>query len=274
MRLLCSPAALHLQEIRRMDKRAEMREMHAALYQMALLQLAMSLPPDDKWAEGALSIARGDHDSSTPYEDTNWAAGALPQMELDSSLAFFTAISTPVLAAIAWKEIREHVLGSERKRVKAMVRHYHNGISLLERELGRHENMHDSWYPITEGAMQADLPSLALKTWVSDHGMTTITCQRRIVTAANRVYLKDGSVLVVPAARHFSHRMHCILDLLADNDLIDRKGRLGVPDNQGFIDQYDDYHSRRDAYIIAKAYNRVDDDRNGSDDELFSEGLH
>lgn len=257
-----------------MDEQREMSQMHHALYQLALLQLAMSLPHDDKWAFGVLEDARGDHNSMTPYEDTNWAAGALPQMELDSELKFFTAISSPVLAAIAWKQIREHVLGSERKRVKTMVRHYHQGVTLLERELGRHLNMHDSWYPVDEGTAQSDLPSIALKTWVSDHGMTTITAQRRIVTAANRIYLKDGTVLVVVAARHFSHRMHCILDLLEENDLIDRKGRLGVPDNQGFIDQYDDYHSRRDARIIAKAYNRVDDERNGSDDELFSEGLH
>lgn len=119
--------------------------------------------------------------------------------------------------------------------------------------------------------------------------------QRRIVAAANRYgtvevsadlgevieYLgRDGSKvsLVIPAARHYSPGMHVIID-----EIKRLRAKCGEPeltlaygDDQGFIDQWDNYWTREEAFIIAKAAGQINKTRdviiiNG---ELYSENLY
>lgn len=96
--------------------------------------------------------------------------------------------------------------------------------------------------------------------------------QRRIVCAANRFQLKDGGVLVIPGSRHYSKDMALVLDQLRDKVVSDHV----TGDDQGFIDQWGEYHTREEAVIIAKHAGQLDVVRKktGPADELFSEDLY
>lgn len=96
--------------------------------------------------------------------------------------------------------------------------------------------------------------------------------QRRIVCAANRFQLKDGGVLVIPGSRHYSKDMALVLDQLRDKVVSDHV----TGDDQGFIDQWGEYHTREEAVIIAKHAGQLNTVRKktGPDDELFSEDLY
>ena len=94
--------------------------------------------------------------------------------------------------------------------------------------------------------------------------------QRRIVSAANRYQLKSGETLVIPCVRHYSREHHLILDNL---DLISRHV---VDDDQGFIDQFSNYWTRKEALIIATNAGQINTVREKSfpEDRLFSEDLY
>ncbi|QQG33545.1 hypothetical protein [Pectobacterium phage PcCB7V] len=96
--------------------------------------------------------------------------------------------------------------------------------------------------------------------------------QRRIVCAANRFQLKDGGVLIIPGSRHYSKDMALVLDQLRDKVVSDHV----TGDDQGFIDQWGEYHTREEAVIIAKHAGQVNTVRKKTDpaDELFSEDLY
>ncbi len=92
----------------------------------------------------------------------------------------------------------------------------------------------------------------------------------RIVSAANRFILEDGIDIIIPSARHWDPLMMRIIMALSD--------RLSTEcQEQGFIDQYGNFHSREDAWIIAKENNQIihrvgGDTANGG--RLFSENLY
>ena len=94
--------------------------------------------------------------------------------------------------------------------------------------------------------------------------------QRRIVCAANRFKLKDGGVLVLPGVRHYSKDMGAVLDVISDK----LESEQVVSDDQGFIDQYSNYWTRKEAMIIATHANQVRINRGGRVDELYSEDLY
>lgn len=135
--------------------------------------------------------------------------------------------------------------------------------------------MYYIWVPIIEGTAREDVPDIAVMRWYSKSNDTIYEVQRRVVTAANVFHLLDGRDIVVPAARHFSPAMSMVANLLEESGMMDRKGRIGYRhEDQGFIDQFDRYLTREEAYIVADAYGRILKDRNGDDKELYSEGLH
>lgn len=135
--------------------------------------------------------------------------------------------------------------------------------------------MYYVWVPIIEGTKREDVPDIAVMRWYSKSNDSIYEVQRRVVTAANVFHLLDGRDIVVPAARHFSPAMSMIANLLEEGGMMDRKGRIGYRhEDQGFIDQFDRYLTREEAYIVANAYGRILKDRNGDDKELYSEGLH
>lgn len=96
--------------------------------------------------------------------------------------------------------------------------------------------------------------------------------QRRIVCAANRFKMKNGKTLVIPGARHYSRDMAAVIDELRDQMVSDH----AHGDDQGFIDQWGDYHTREEALIIATHAGQINTVRKkgGPPDELFSEDLY
>lgn len=127
-------------------------------------------------------------------------------------------------------------------------------------------------YPIQEGVSLDTLPSICIKSW-ADNDENTIRVQRKIVCAANRFELTSGGSLVIPASRHYSPIMRGLSKRLAQAKMI--KTMMVCGDDQGFIDQFDDYHTREDALVIVKHSGQTfHPDRNGTGKELFSEGLY
>lgn len=116
------------------------------------------------------------------------------------------------------------------------------------------------------------LPDICVKSWSDSNGDVT-RVQRKIVSAANRFERRDGTPLIIPASRHYSPIMRDISKMLAKNKVI--KTMMVCGDDQGFIDQFDDYHTREDAMVIVMHSGQAfDKDRNGHHRELFSEGLY
>lgn len=119
----------------------------------------------------------------------------------------------------------------------------------------------------TEQNVLDEVPEICWETayWYEDRKF-----QRRIVSAANRFKLKDGGTLVIPGARHYSKCMAAVLDVVSDKLVSDQ----AVGDDQGFIDQYSNYWTRKEAMIIATYANQVRIGRGGRADELYSEDLY
>lgn len=97
----------------------------------------------------------------------------------------------------------------------------------------------------------------------------------RIVCAANK-YLIEYSTneieeLVIAGARHWDSVMRGIWDTLDDYTIsrIDRN-----KEEQGFIDQFGNFYTRKEAYIIAKENDQIIRDLGYETDELFSEHLY
>ncbi|AKU43935.1 hypothetical protein CPT_Merlin289 [Citrobacter phage Merlin] len=96
--------------------------------------------------------------------------------------------------------------------------------------------------------------------------------QRRIVCAANRFELKAGGYLVIPGSRHYSKDMAEVLDQVKDKLVTDHVH----DEDQGFIDQWGEYHNRKDALIIATHSGQINTVRKKGApyDTLFSEDLY
>ena len=105
--------------------------------------------------------------------------------------------------------------------------------------------------------------------WIHDE---EVFARRIIVCAANKYILTNGQELVIPCVRHADPVLRNQVMLLIEAGLLAKP--QCAPHNQGFIDQYNNWWSREDAYIIAKAGEQINDDRNGHDSDLFSEGLY
>lgn len=96
--------------------------------------------------------------------------------------------------------------------------------------------------------------------------------QRVIVCAANRFELKTGGTIVIPGTRHYSKDMAAVLDLLEDKVVTDHVHG----DNQGFVDQWGNYFTRKEALIIATHAGQINTRREKTAplDTLFSEDLY
>lgn len=109
----------------------------------------------------------------------------------------------------------------------------------------------------------------------------------RIVCAANRYrYIDDQGhekTLIVPGPRHFSLTMRKIINLIVHMNpnakLLEERGDGGaeIYHEQGFVDQYDNYHCRLVAWVIAETNGQIVR-RCGGDGldghGLFSENLY
>jgi len=99
----------------------------------------------------------------------------------------------------------------------------------------------------------------------------------RIVCAANKY--PDGFIAIGP--RHFDSTMRDNIHNHIGNEQRKATADLRIFKfniqncEQGFIDQYGDYHTRKDAMKIAKANNQIFREcGNKNGDELFSEHLY
>jgi hypothetical protein len=116
--------------------------------------------------------------------------------------------------------------------------------------------------------------------------------QVRIVSAANvwgevstRDILQEGrgmkpvEKLVIPSARHGSNLQHLIGDEIKRLRKLAGEPEIKFPhgEGQGFIDQWDRYWNREDAFIIAKHAGQINASRPDVviiNDELYSENLY
>lgn len=107
-------------------------------------------------------------------------------------------------------------------------------------------------------------------TWKPDY----TTTPQRIVCAANQN--KDGAVVL--SIRHFDETMHTAIDL---------RQQINPDENwdgceQGFVDQFNNFISREDAWIIASKANQIyrlvggqtSDDVGKPGIKLYSENLY
>ena len=96
--------------------------------------------------------------------------------------------------------------------------------------------------------------------------------QRVIVCAANRFKLKDGGELVIPGTRLYSKDMALVLDQMRDKVVSEQV----YGDDQGFLDQWGNYLTRKEALIVATHAGQINTRRQkgGPADTLFSEDLY
>jgi hypothetical protein len=93
----------------------------------------------------------------------------------------------------------------------------------------------------------------------------------RIICAANKLQLEDGSILVVAGARHWDMGMHKIVDALSH--------KIKEELEQGFIDQFNNFYTREEAWIIAALNGQIirrvgGDVTSAGAGRLFSENLY
>lgn len=95
--------------------------------------------------------------------------------------------------------------------------------------------------------------------------------QRKIVCAACLLKFGDERIILA-GARHFDSVMMSQLNMFDEGFL----NHIRVSDwEQGFIDQYGVFMDRKEAMKVAMASGQpLDLERNGDDEELYSEGLH
>lgn len=113
-----------------------------------------------------------------------------------------------------------------------------------------------------------EIPESCFKFWEGNEKGV----QRRIVSAANRFTVKEtGETLVIASARHYSALMASTINFLKSKGIELSKA---YGDNQGFIDQFDDYHTREEALVIAQWADQLPYEKCFPEDELFSEDLY
>jgi hypothetical protein len=93
----------------------------------------------------------------------------------------------------------------------------------------------------------------------------------RIICAANKLQLEDGSIVVVAGARHWDKGMHEIVDVFYSP--------LSRELEQGFIDQFNNFYTREQAWIIAETNGQIvrrvgGDTKLDGSGKLFSENLY
>ena len=115
-----------------------------------------------------------------------------------------------------------------------------------------------------------ELPTACWKVWEQNG----VVVQRTIVAAAFRATLKGGEKLTVPCARHGTPDAHALFDALRAGDVLENDHAIG--EDQGFIDQFGDYHTREQAYVIAKIAGQLEGRvKTGSrETSLYSEDLY
>lgn len=136
-------------------------------------------------------------------------------------------------------------------------------------------HFHGEWKRATKlytdhGHAYWEIPELCWKVWEE----SGVVVQRTIVAAAFRATLKDGSKLTVPCARHGTPDAHALFGALRDGDVLKNDHAIG--EDQGFIDQFGEYHNREDAFVIAThAKQLVGREKTGSrENTLYSEDLY
>lgn len=95
----------------------------------------------------------------------------------------------------------------------------------------------------------------------------------RIVCAANKYIMEDGTKLIIPSARHHDPQMNRLLNVLKQAGVA-LKADPNVVDCQGFMDQHRNWISREDAYKIAEENGQIFREIDGCNGELFSENLY
>jgi hypothetical protein len=92
-----------------------------------------------------------------------------------------------------------------------------------------------------------------------------------IVSAANRY--KD---IIVMGPRHYSNLMHTAIEALGGINLLMEYSNANSEESeyeQGFVDQYNTFHTREEAFILATAAGQIRYPENCHNGRLYSEGI-
>lgn len=121
-----------------------------------------------------------------------------------------------------------------------------------------------------KGRAYWELPPECWKVW-EENG---VVVQRTIVAAAFRATMKDGRKLTVPCARHGTPDAHALFEALRAGNVLENDHAIG--EDQGFIDQFGNYHTREQAFVIAKHAGQLEGrEKTGSrETSLYSEDLY
>lgn len=95
--------------------------------------------------------------------------------------------------------------------------------------------------------------------------------ETHVLCAANRFTLANGSTIIITGARHYSPNMSNVMRLFSKRKMF-KTQVLG--DDQGFITNHGVYITREEGLEMATRLGQLLVDRNGSRNELFSEGLY
>ena len=88
--------------------------------------------------------------------------------------------------------------------------------------------------------------------------------QPRIVCAATKFLLQDGTTIVIASPRHYDQTCHLVLSRLPRHTELE----------QGFLDQRGAFYERGAAWHIAKAAGQIIKRCGGDERTLFSENLY
>lgn len=103
--------------------------------------------------------------------------------------------------------------------------------------------------------------------WYKDFDTNPKYTKRRIVCACNKFQNKEtGEITFVACVRHYSKEAHMHVKFLRASGYKEIE--------QGFLDQFSDFHSREDALRIALHMGQITREKCSPEDELFSEDLY
>lgn len=112
-------------------------------------------------------------------------------------------------------------------------------------------------------------PILAAQLWlkgiIRSIGEETTTSISPYIVSAATTFTVDGEEVIIVSPRHWDDVMRGIVKFLPDS---------ATEKEQGFVDQYRKFYTRREAWVIAEKNGQIRRRVGGDGEKLFSENLY
>lgn len=167
-------------------------------------------------------------------------------------------VSEEVLSSLFRSEIKASAIEAAKIKKNPEFSYWWYSPSLDKHSDGRY----------TDRQMEEMIKSSETKDWIKIKESTKeerTSIGRRVVCAAIRA--EDGSIMV--GVRHYSADMHAQILSRSDGEKFAHRS----DDDQGFVDQFGDYLTREEAWIVANDAGQIVRDV-GRHGKLFSENLY